>query len=96
MIVWRDPFATIIFLLMNFIIFRCTQNFVYYFPVGNQGNQWFQTVVSIGRRRTPFTIEFEAMRGVSWDGDIAIDSISLLSYDKPAQCKGSLPSDTQR
>lgn len=69
---------------------------MYYFPVGNQGNQWFQTVVSIGRRKTPFTIEFEAMRGVSWDGDIAIDSISLLSCDKPTQCKGSLPSDTQR
>ena len=64
--------------------------------LGNQGNKWFETYVSIGRRKTAFTIEFEAQRGISWSGDIALDSISMINCEKPAQCTGQIPSDTQR
>lgn len=58
--------------------------------VGNQGNNWYQTFISLGRRRTPFTIEFEALRGSSWSGDIAIDSISMNNYAL-TYCSGQLP-----
>ena len=64
--------------------------------LGNQGNKWFETYVSIGRRKTAFTIEFEAQRGLSWSGDIAIDSISMINCEKPSQCTGQIPSDSQR
>lgn len=64
--------------------------------LGNQGNKWFETYVSIGRRKTAFTIEYEAQRGISWSGDIAIDSISMINCEKPSQCTGQIPSNTQR
>jgi len=64
--------------------------------LGNQGNKWFDTNVSIGRRKTAFTIEFEAKRGLSWSGDIAIDSVSMINCEKPSQCIGQIPSDSLR
>lgn len=64
--------------------------------LGNQGNKWFTTYSSIGRRKTAFTIEFEATRGLSWSGDIAIDSISMINCEKPSLCTGQIPADSQR
>lgn len=75
--------------LIIFVIFKIRN-------LGNQGNKWFETYVSIGRRKTAFTIEFEAKRGISWSGDIAIDSISMINCQKPSQCTGQIPPDTQR
>ena len=66
------------------------------FLIGNQGNKWYETYISLGRRKSAFTIEFEASRGISWSGDIAIDSISMINCQKPSRCTGQLPSDTQR
>ena len=69
---------------------------IFLFLTGNQGNKWYETYVTLGRRKTAFTIEFEASRGISWSGDIAIDSISMVGCKKPPLCKGSVPLDTHR
>ena len=63
---------------------------------GNQGNKWYNTLVTLGRRKKPFTIEFEASRGISWSGDIAIDSISMTNCQKPAACSNRIPLDEHR
>lgn len=44
---------------------------------GNQGNSWKKTTISIGRRTSPFRLIMEGVRGDSFQGDIAIDDITM-------------------
>lgn len=51
------------------------------------GKQWKQATVYINRRPKPFSLKFVAERGRSYQGDIAIDDISLQDCALPAPDK---------
>lgn len=50
---------------------------------GNQGNQWKQAVVDIGRISGPFTIIVQAKRSYSVSGDIAVDDFNYTNCALP-------------
>ncbi|RDD40325.1 MAM and LDL-receptor class A domain-containing protein 2 [Trichoplax sp. H2] len=53
---------------------------------GNRGNYWSRTAVTIGRRQQPFRLQFEALRGSGFQGDIALDDLLFSSCKVPTQC----------
>ncbi|EDO47788.1 predicted protein [Nematostella vectensis] len=53
---------------------------------GDQGNKWTTTYALIGRRSSPFTIEIEASRGISFQGDISLDNLAMVQCGPPPTC----------
>ncbi|EDV21956.1 uncharacterized protein TRIADDRAFT_59472 [Trichoplax adhaerens] len=60
---------------------------------GSQGNTWQQTMVSIGRRTSPFRLIMEGVRGASFDGDVAIDDLKMINCSALPTC--TTPSSSQ-
>lgn len=52
---------------------------------GNQGNQWFRAQIGIPTGSSAFQLVFEGIRGNNYQGDIAIDDVSV----KPGSCSSS-------
>ena len=50
---------------------------------GTQGDDWNRGLVQLATASAKSRIVFEAIRGVSYSGDIAIDDISVLSGTCP-------------
>ena len=51
------------------------------------GNQWKQATVYLNRRSKPFSLKFVAQRGRTFQGDIAIDDITLNNCALPPPAK---------
>ena len=66
-------------------------NFHHVCFIGNQGDKWIKTKVSIGRRYEPFFLNFTATVGGGVRGDIAIDEISFENCGHPPLCTGNDP-----
>ena len=54
-------------------------------PIGNQGNRWFRAQIGIPANFQAFQLVFEGVRGSSFQGDIAIDDVSV----KAGSCAAS-------
>ena len=54
-------------------------NFLKWQRSGTQGDEWKRGLVPLSTASTRSRIVFEAVRGVSYSGDIAIDDVSILS-----------------
>ena len=60
---------------------------------GPQGVDWVKTKAFIGRRKSPFFLNFTATSGGGSKGDIALDEITFTNCNAPPAC-GSLGNDS--
>lgn len=61
---------------------------------GNKGDVWLKGQATLAFRQN-FFILFEGVRGPSFNGDIALDDISVVPGSCGSQPTGSTPSPTQ-
>ena len=51
------------------------------FIEGNQGNTWHKKEIYIPITSTTFHIQFEAVTGNGYEGDIAVDDVTVFTGD---------------
>ncbi|RDD40324.1 MAM and LDL-receptor class A domain-containing protein 2 [Trichoplax sp. H2] len=51
---------------------------------GNQGNSWRQVTIKVGQRRN-FQLQFTGRRGLLYNGDMAIDDVTLSNCMQPVR-----------
>ena len=44
---------------------------------GSQGDFWYRGIINVGSTKDDYEVVFEGISGKGWQGDIALDDISL-------------------